>query len=60
MPPDADIMVDGNDIWAPHPEAASSGNLAKTSQPFVMEDAVGLTGKRLGGLNICKWLDWLY
>eukprot|EP00434_Breviolum_minutum_P040697 symbB.v1.2.036177.t1/scaffold5047.1/size31493/1 len=23
---DADIMVDGNDIWAPHPEAASSGS----------------------------------
>jgi len=38
MPPDADIMVDGNDIWAPHPEAASSGNLAK-QQPLVMEDA---------------------
>ena len=39
MLPDADIMVDGNDIWAPHPDAASSGNLAKTSQPLVMEDA---------------------
>ena len=30
MPPDADIMVDGNDIWAPHPEASSGNSAAST------------------------------